>query len=344
LRELVARLLLAVFVLLYFSGALTFNQFIISTAVAYLICLVILIIYLSATGHLRVSFSFQDTDKAQLPGILKYSLLSFAGTAALIIVGKVDSIMVSGMMGFAANAVYTTAFYMATVIEVPKRALSQLAMPLISRAFEKKDMADIKAIYQKTSINQFIIGSLVLISVWINLENIFALMPRGEIYEAGKFVVLIIGVGKLIDMLFGPNSEIIVLSKYYSFNIILVMFFAFAIVVTNNLLIPRYGIEGAAFGSALALIGFNLAKYIFVYLKLNLQPFSFATLKVAGIVATTVLANYFIPRVDNIFLDIIVRSAGITVLFGSLIFFAKVSPDGNNLVEKSLTLLGIRLK
>ncbi len=103
---------------------------------------------------------------------------------------------------------------MATVIEVPKRALMQIAMPLISRAFEKNDLKDIQNIYQKTSINQLIVGSLILIGIWANLHNIFALIPRGDIYEAGKYVVLIIGFGKLLDMMFGPSSEIIVLSKY----------------------------------------------------------------------------------------------------------------------------------
>ena len=131
LREIVARLLLAILVLLYFTGYIDFNQFIISTALAYLLCLVILMIYLATQGALQMRMSFDQLDKTQLPGLLKYSLLSFAGMAGLIIIGKVDSIMVSGMLGLAANAIYTTAFYMATVIEVPKRALMQISMPLI---------------------------------------------------------------------------------------------------------------------------------------------------------------------------------------------------------------------
>ncbi|HZX75298.1 MAG TPA: oligosaccharide flippase family protein, partial [Cyclobacteriaceae bacterium] len=196
LREVVARLLLAVFVFLYFLGYLSFHSFIISTAIAYLICLLILIIYLWSQGELKINFNLHGLDRAALPELFKYSLLSFAGTAGLIIVGKVDSIMVAGMLGLAANAVYTTAFYMATVIEVPKRALSQVAMPLIARAFEKKDMKEINVIYQKTAINQFIIGALILIGVWANLNNIFEIMPKGNIYEAGKWVIILVGFGK----------------------------------------------------------------------------------------------------------------------------------------------------
>lgn len=329
LREIVARLLLAILVLLYFTGYLDFNQFIVSTALAYLLCLTILIIYLWNQGELQMKMNFDQLDKAQLPGLLKYSLLSFAGMAGLIIIGKVDSIMVSGMLGLAANAIYTTAFYMATVIEIPKRALMQIAMPLISRAFEKNDLADIKVIYQKTSINQLIIGGLILIGIWANLHNIFGLMPRGEIYEAGQYVVLIIGLGKLLDMMFGPSSEIIVLSKYYSFNIVLIILLAISIVVANNILIPRYGIDGAAIGSAAALVMFNLLKYFFIYIKLAMQPLTWSTVKVLVIALIVLGVNFALPKIDVILVDVLFRSSLITVVYGTLIFFSKVSTDGN---------------
>ncbi len=342
LREIVARLLLSVLVLLYFMGYLDFNQFVVSTALGYLLCLVILFTYLWSQGELQLSQGLDQIDKAEIPGLIKYSLLSFAGMAGLIIIGKVDSIMVSGLLGLAANAVYTTAFYMATVIEIPKRALMQISMPLISRAFEKNDLDDIRKIYQKTSINQLIVGGLILIGIWANLHNIFALMPKGEIYEAGKYVVLIIGLGKLLDMMFGPSSEIIVLSKYYSFNIILIILLATSIVIANNLLIPRYGIDGAAIGSAVALVSFNLLKYIFIYVKLNMQPLGWGTLKVFVIGLVAVGCNLLIPKIDMVLLDIIIRSVVITIVYATLIIMSKASPDGNEVFRKVLIFVGAK--
>ena len=344
LREIVSRLLLSVFVLLYFLGYLNFQQFIITTTLGYLLCLIILMIYLTKNGDLKFGLEFSVTHRLKLPELLKYSLLSFAGTAGLVIIGKVDSIMVSSLLGFAANAIYTTAFYMATVIEIPKRALSQVAMPLIARAFEKKDLKDIQVIYQKTAINQFIIGALMLIGVWANLDNIFQLIPKNEIYEAGKYVVIIVGFGKLIDMIFGPSSEIIVLSKYYGFNIVLIILLAGSIIFANNLLIPAYGINGAAIGAALALIFFNLIKFIFIWATLKMQPFSLSTLKVLLITVAVVGVNLLLPKVNYILIDIAYRSTIITIIFGALVLFSNASPDGNNLVKKILKTIGITSK
>ena len=53
------------------------------------------------------------------------------------------------------------------------------------------------------------------------MDNIFRLMPNGDVFSAGWYVVIIIGAGRLFDMAAGINSEIIVMSKLYKFNMIL---------------------------------------------------------------------------------------------------------------------------
>jgi len=339
LREVMARLFLSVLVLLYFTEIISFNQFIIGSVIGYLIWLLILLFYLWSQNEISLQSNFTTLDRTKLPELFKYSLLSFAGMAGLILIGKVDSMMVSALLGYSANAIYTTAFYMATVIEIPKRALSQIAMPLISRAFEKNDLKEIATLYRKTSINQFIIGSLLLIGVWINLDNLFDLMPNGIHYGAGKWVVIIVGTGKLVDMLFGPSSEIIVLSKFYRFNILLILILAALIIFSNNLLIPSYGIEGAAWGAAFALVAFNLTKYIFIYSRYKIQPFDISTAKVLAIVLITLLLNSLIPKSDNTILDIIFRSFLITLAFGGMILLTKSSPEANDLFKKGVNLI-----
>lgn len=339
LREVMARLFLSILVVLYFSQLISFDQFIIGSVISYLIWLLILIFHLWSQGDISLQTNLGSLDKTRFPELFKYSILSFAGMAGLILIGKIDSMMVSAMLGFSANAIYTTAFYMATVIEIPKRALSQLAMPLISRAFERNDLTEVASLYRKTSINQFIIGSLLLTGVWINLDSLFAIMPKGDFYAAGKWVAIIVGTGKLIDMLFGPSSEIIVLSKYYKFNIILILMLAALIIVSNNILIPRYGIEGAAWGAAFALLAFNAIKYIFIFIKYRIQPFELATLKVLAIALLVLAVNHYSFKMDSVVLDIIVRSTYTTVLFSTLILFSKASPEVNELFQKGIRLI-----
>lgn len=336
IREVLARVLLAALVTSYFLGLLDFNQFMIGVTVVYGICLLVLSSYLVYHHELQLGFNIRQLDYSQIPGLIKYSLLGLAGTAGLVLIGKVDSLMVSGLLGLGSNAVYTTAFYMATVIEVPKRALSQITMPLISRAFESHKMDEIQKLYAKTSLNQFIIGAFVLIGIWANLHSLFILMPNGNLYQAGYWVVVLVGLGKLIDMIFGPSSEIIVMSKFYAFNIILVILLAILIVVTNNLLIPKIGIIGAAIGSAISLFLFNAAKFGFIYWRYRMQPFTMGTAKVLVISLVCATIVWFIPRFSSALLDIVVRSMIITCVYGLLIWYSNVSEDGSALLARIL--------
>jgi O-antigen/teichoic acid export membrane protein len=339
LREIIARLFLSFLVLIYFMGFITFDQFIIGSVISYLIWLLILIFYLWQQGELKIQPNFKTLDQTKFHELFKYGLLSFAGMAGLILIGKIDSMMVTALLGLSANAIYTTAFYMATVIEIPKRALSQITMPLISRAFERNDLNEVSSLYRKTSINQFIIGSLILIGVWINLDNLFVLMPKGDNYALGKWVVIIVGSGKLMDMIFGPSSEIIVLSKYYKFNIVLILMLTVLVIVSNSFLIPRYGIEGAAWGAAFALITFNFVKYLFIYTKFKIQPFDIATIKVLIIALVTLAVNMLPLSIESVILEMFIRSALTTILFSSLILVTNVSPEANELFRKGVGLL-----
>jgi O-antigen/teichoic acid export membrane protein len=341
MREVAVRAMMSILVTMYFLGWMSFATFIMTTVIAYLLWLLALLIYLAMGKHLSFSAKFNFISKEKAKELVIYSLMSFAGAAGMIILGKIDSLMIAGLMGLQSVAIYTTGFYMASVIEVPKKALSSVAMPLISQAFEKKDIKHIHTIYQKTALNQLITGALLLIGVVINLDNIYALMPRSDIYEAGRWVVIIVGIGKLADMAFGPSSEIVVLSKYFWFNIVLIILLAGTSVIANNILIPRYGINGGAMSVGFAVIIFNAVKYFFIMKTLKIQPFTRATLIVSGIAAATIGLNYIIPAFDNIFVDLFIRSGVVTLFYGSAILITKVSPEINKIFKQGLNIVGL---
>jgi O-antigen/teichoic acid export membrane protein len=340
MREIGTRIFQAILVTLYFMNYISFQQFLILSVLAYALSLAILLLYLIRSGDVSLTLNFSSIPRAKLKELLNFSLFTFVGTSSMIIIGKIDSLMVTGILGLTSTAVYTTAFYMATVIEIPKRAITQTATTIIARAFEKQALGEVEDIYKKTSINQLIVGGLLLIGVWANLDNIFNLMPRGGIYEAGSFVVIVVGAAKLLDMCFGPNSEIITLSKYYRFNIVLIVLLAVTAVGLNYLFIPKYGIIGSAYGTILTILLSNFVRFLFVFFKLGIQPFSKQTLFVLAIIALVSALNLILPRLENIFVDIFYRSFLITLTYGFLILKSNSSTEINTIFNKALQLLG----
>ena len=339
LKEVVLRAFTLVDIALFATKTINFQQFINLLLIAYLTNFLILLIYLIKRKVLSISFKFKHIKWSLIYKMITYALFTFLGASGILIIGKVDSIMVTSMMGLEATAIYTTAFYIAVLIELPKRAIAQIGLPIISTAFKNNNITEIKTIYSKSSINNLIIGSLLFIGIWANLDNIFALIPNNQIYALGKWVVLIVGAGKLIDMIAGINGEIIVMSKHYRINVYLIIFLTIFTISANYLLIPLYGLEGAAIGSSIALLLFNLSKLIFLYWKEHIQPFTIQTLKVIAIAFLALFVGLKTPEIKEVMLDILVRSTLITSVFVGLILWLKPSEDVDLLVKQLINKL-----
>ena len=334
LKEVVLRALTLIDIILFATNIINYNQFIYLLAGAYLISFLVLLTYLLRNNILSITFKIKHVKSSILKEMITYSMFTFLGASGILIIGKVDSIMVTAMLGLHENGIYATAFYMAVLIELPKRAIAQIGTPIISKAYKENNIEEVKTIYAKSAINNLIIGSLLFTGIGINLDNIFSLIPNSEIYVLGKWVVLIVGAGKLIDMAAGLNGEIIAMSKNYKVNTYLIVLLTIFTIYANYLLIPLYGLEGAAIGSAIALFLYNFGKFLFLLIKEKLQPFSRHTITVILIASISFYTGLILPTLSNTYLDIIARSAFVTVLFGGLILWLKPSSDVSMLAKQ----------
>ncbi len=339
LKDIGLRLFTMISIGLYGFELIDFNLLVYLLLAIYGLATLGLLFYFLKRGELHLSLNFQFLRDGKLKSILKYGLFSLIGAGGTQIILQIDSIMISGSLGLEETGIYTIAFFIGIVIEMPKRAITQLSSALLSQSFNKNDMAAVKKLYQQTSINQLLIGSLLLIGIWANLNNIYSFIPNNEAYLTGINVVLFIGLGKLSDMAFGANGEIIVMSKYYKFNVIAVAILAALTISLNLILIPAYGIEGAAIASFIAMLSFNLIKYIFVWWKFGIQPFDWSTVKMIAIVGVVLVVNHFLAAQENQLIDLILRSTIIGTLLLSMAYALKVSDEFNGLVKQLLNKL-----
>jgi O-antigen/teichoic acid export membrane protein len=101
-------------------------------------------------------------------------------------------------------------------------------------------------------------------------------------------------------------------------------------IINNLLLIPLYGITGAAMATAISIFLYNAILVWFVWWKIKIQPFSKNTIKGVLIIGLTFLINFAIYKFSNPLLDGFVRSLIITTIFGFAVFLTRVSPDLNS--------------
>lgn len=331
LKDVYIRLLTALSIFLYFRGWLDYNGLLYSLLVIYGSAAIILLFNLLSKQHYRKGISFR-LSLGEVGEIIRYNFFMVISAGSNLVVGKIDSLMISAYLGLTENGIYTTLFYVAVIIEIPKRAITQLAISLYAKSFADNKLQEVRSLYAKTALNQLIIGLLLYIGICINLHNLFAFIPNGETYAVGKWVIVIIGASRIVDMAAGANGELIVMSKHYKFNVYLIASLAVLTIITNILLIPVLGINGAALASLISLLIFNLLKLLFIYRKYGMQPFSTGTIKVLAIAVFSFLIGYYFPLLENNFLDLIIRSTLVAAVYCSLTFFTAVSPDINGFV------------
>lgn len=336
IKEILVRILTILIILLYFKKIINWPEFIFSFTSIYGIAALLNIIYFRKIYKINFKPNFKF-----LKNPLRKEMLLFIGFIIFIGIGstissKIDIFMVSQKVNLTGAGIFTIAFFIASFIEMPSKAMFQITTPIISESLKNNDWAKISDLYKRVSINQLIISSMIFLIIWINTDNIFSIMPNGHIYKEGKYVILFIGLAKIIDAVTGLNGIILGNSKYY-FNFIYFIFFITIITVISNLiLIPLFGIVGSAMATAISISLYNIIMVIFVKLIMKVQPFSWKTIIAIIVIGIFFFIHDFIPQIYNAYIDAVIRTLLFLFLFIVVIYQLKLSLDINTFLKRIL--------
>jgi len=331
-KEVVQRLFILAAILLYFFELIDFQWLVILYVLAFILPALFLMGTLIKDKMFFVRPDLNFIDKKMAREMMNVAFFGILASFSGVLVLNIDVIMVNQYLGLGAAGIYTIAFFFGTLILVPMRTMGKISSVVIADAWKINDRKTIMDIYRKSSISLSIIGFLLFIGIWGNLDNIFHIV--GKDYTAGKYVILFIGLANLSDLFMGVSPHIILNSKHYRWLSYLLFVFAFLLIVTNILLIPRYGITGAALASLFSKYIYNSLKFIFLYKQYKFQPFSYRHLEIILFAFLSWYLSTLIPVLNHFILDLVVRSAFISMAFLLPVYFFKVSEDINQKVRQ----------
>jgi len=337
-REVLARVLLSIGLIALFFIRFDFDWFITLLIGSYGLMLLVLIFYTHSQKYLFVKPNAGVVKSNLFKSILIYEGLILMGNASGVIINNVDSLMLSAYSGLKFTGIYTIAFFIATFIDIPKKSLSQVLVPLVSEASKENNVNKLEELYKKSSSTQLVIGGILFLLIWFNIDNIFKLIPHGDIYAQGKWVVFFIGIGKMFDMTLGINQEIVGTSKYYKIDLALYPLYGILAVGANIILIPKLGLVGAALATLLSVVIINSVRFFFLLFTLKIQPFTAGTVKTLLIFCLVFVANILLPHIQNHFvMDVAVRSSILTLVYVALLLVLNVSEDITMVIKKTVT-------
>jgi O-antigen/teichoic acid export membrane protein len=334
LREVIIKVSTAIGILLIFFKLIDFGGFINFYLGANILIVLIIVWYNYNIKIYKLStISPEVRDNAGV--MLNYGLFSMISGSAIALIPGLGILILKMLSGESMVGIYSTFFGIAAVISVPAKALYSTSYQIIAESWKNEELAKIGKIYFKTSIIQLIIGTLILIGLIINQRNILYLLHKPE-YSNYFNVFVILGCAYLIDITGGLNQAIIGFSKHYKVVVLFLIIGAGLSGVINYLLISKFGLIGAAWSYLLTMFCLNFGYWLYIKLKFSLQPFGrkhFYGLIIGGL---CLLVGLNIPHLDNYYLDVIVRSGLVTVVYAFLTFYLKISEDINDLINKVL--------
>lgn len=322
--------------LLYYFEVISFTGFIQGLALVYLAVNLGLAGYLRRLGqlHFRPSLSMFTRDRIKRMRVFAgYGLLGSLGGK---FVDYIDIIMLAWLSTLDATGIYSVPLLISNVIDVPRRSVTRIAAPVLTTHWQDNNRAEIASIYRKSSLLLLIAGAGLFLPIWAGIDELYAVMPNGEDFMAGKYVLLILGAARLVDMVTGVNSEIINYSPFFRWNFYLILLLAVFNVGTNYLLIPAYQIHGAALATLLSLTLYNFSKFLVVWYKIGLQPLTVKTLEVIAVFLLLLAAVSYLPGSPYAMLDLFWQPVCAIGLFGLYMLWRKPSEDADNFLRELL--------
>lgn len=339
-REVAVRVMLLVVYLLYAFHFLTLEGMVTGFVIVYGLAMLMTLMYISKIGTLSMKHDFSYVDKSLRNKFLKYTLFLIVGALSGNIIAQLDLFMITSQMGLNYAGIYTISLYIAVILEMPTRSITAISSPIAAAALKEGNFGKANALYKKVSLHQLIAGSTLFLFIWINIDNIFDIIPNGHIYEEGKWVVLFIALSKLIYVTLGFGGTLISFSRYYYWGLYITFFLTLLTIYTNYLLIPVLGVTGAAIATLItSLISYSFQQWI-VLKKIKGNPYSIGTLKQIGIILLLLGINYLLPRWSvNPIADGLYRSVLIGGAWLFLTYRLKISEEIVQLIQKSLSLM-----
>src|SRR5699024_6595583 len=194
----------------------------------------------------KISFKTPEN----LRRILKYStLILIAGLASNVLL-DLDKTMIPHFMSIGNVSVYAIAVFIVTVIEVPVKAMRQITHPITAQLLNTKNWIELEKLYKKRSISLYTVSGFLFAIIIANTEQFYQFLSAE--YHISVGIVILLALIKLSRNTLGIGGSILKNSDYYRLLLIAAFVTVGLAFILNYLMIPAWGLYGAAIASMTA--------------------------------------------------------------------------------------------
>jgi O-antigen/teichoic acid export membrane protein len=322
----VSRLLFILIIVLYYLQWLTLDQFIYSFVLIYALQALCMVIYIYSFDKPSLRINREQFRSVGLNRLLVFGFLLTIANISSVSLRHLDAIMIGKYINLEQVGVFAIGAYIALIIEIPLNSLERITNASVSQAWANNDTQSIRNVYYSSVKYLLLVGGLLLVGIITNIHELLSLLPAT--YHSGATVAVIACVGSFLNIATGVNTSILYTSSKYILGTLIMMLLLVMAVVLNILLIPRYGIEGAAMATAIASVIYNAVKYLIIWKSFGMQPYDLGSLKIVAVIVIAFLVTYYLPfTVTNPVGMIMIRAFVTTCIYAGLCYVLRIAPE-----------------
>lgn len=197
----------------------------------------------------------------------------FLTGALFMIMSWSDTLTVSYFMSVEDVANYRVAFKIATLITFTQFAINARIAPQISSLWLNKKAKELQSIIYKASLINTIVG--IPLFLGIMFFGKFLLSIFGEGFEDSLSVLRILCFGQIINALCGPVMYLLNMTGNEKKARNTMIYAAIINISANILLIPLFGLKGAAWATSITMILWNIWALLIGYKQTGIRTLVF---------------------------------------------------------------------
>ncbi len=252
------------------------------------------IILASMVGAITILFFLRNLAQVKLTDIFKtrinrdlyrFSLPLMFLTILGTLMHWTDILMIGYFLDEASVGAYMPAVRTAGLIRSVMIAFISIFSPMISELNAKNDVVGMKNMYRL--IVRWILSIAIPISlVFILFPSKVMLIFGGQFLQGSSVLVILTGA-VLIQSFFGAGGQVLTMTGHPKVNLMNSIIITTINIVLNIILIPKYGIEGAAYATMTSFITVGILRSFETYFLVNLHPYNIKLMKpiLAGLAA-----------------------------------------------------------
>ena len=241
-------------------------------AYAISICIISLLSFTFLLREIKFFKYFSNID-SNLNDVVKYSLPVLISNSMLLLIQWIDIIILGYFETSNTVGIYSVVMKISLFSSVILFSINSIVASEFSRLYSLDKMVDLRVLIRKSSKIIFFITIPVLILIVYFSKSILGYFGY-EFFMANKTLYILI-VGQFVNILCGSVGYILMMTEKQNIFKNIMIFATCVNIILNIVLIPKYGINGAAIASSISLILWNVISFSYIYRKYNISTIWF---------------------------------------------------------------------